>query len=449
MKPTHVVSIFSVVMGTAMVCAYITWRDAFSCVDCDVTHFPSNDPNPGSVSADVGSSSSRLPSEAEQGNSIPSTRLAAETSDAKRPYQSESLSSPQISSNVHTNTRRVSWENCRQCPAVTEQKKGAKWTVACKGSENNMTVIPKQSFVDLSPQECASICSCPGCETCDVKAEPFQKAERVGNRLIRHFTGSSGFILLLFNDSHGTTYVAKIGRDKRSKKDTTNEGLLIAQQKVRDECGFQDIVPREYIGPLKAHFEGDPYSYITSEQVIFSERFLGQEIEKMGPHTLGRLNGTQLTLAALHDYLIGERRAFHNALRQADRNIKLIDNHAECMQSIANSMFVPGTGFWNEKRTASYTKKLDYRCSIPGRSLKKNYPPSVQRCLDAMSKSTVEDLANKFGISPTQAFHLHERVMWMLEGGFEYAINKSLQKYEKEKHLADPKNPSMPAPSCL
>lgn len=430
MKAFYVIVVFVVFMAATMVCLFTMWTPLWRVWSRreDATHLPNaNEANPKDKWL-------------HETSTFSPPRAAVQTSDTNRNYKSET------SSFSGASEEKVSWENCRHCPSVTQQKTGATWTVVCKGSETNLTVHPKQSFVDLSPQECSSICSCPLCETCGVKTKPFQSHERVGGKVFRHFRGSSGYILLLINDSHGTTYVAKIGRDKRSKRDTTNEYLLIAQQMVRDECGFEDIIPREQIGPLKASFEGNSSNYIASEQVIFSERFLGREIEKIAPKLLKGMNGTQLTLAALHDYLIGDRRALHNALLQSGGKIKLIDNHVECMQRMANSIFVPGTGFWSEKKV--YTRRLDYRCSIPGGLLQKNYPSSVQRCLVSMSKSTVEELANKFGLTTTMASHFHERIIWMLEGGFEYAISKSLEKYRWKISFGQNNELRLPGPSC-
>lgn len=338
----------------------------------------------------------------------------------------------------------VSWYQCRQCPSVSQQK-GRKVPTVCQGTPGNMTMVPGLSLLqDMASQECESICACPQCETCGVEARPFPTTVQMGKHVVKHFTGNSGYMLLLFNDSHSTTYVAKLGRDKRVKVDRTSESKLIAQQKIRDECGFQDIVPREQIGPIKAHIASElsNQTHVSAEQVIFSEYFQGLEVARGNPKSYRSVNGTTLVLAALHDYLLGIRRTIHNGLVLPDNNLKLIDNHADCLLDFGNSIFVPGTPFWFEQK--SWVKHLDYRCRNSSRTLNTNYPPSIWRCLKSMTSLTVEDLATKYDIFQSKASSLHQRATWMMHG-FEYAIARSLNMINGNEDLT---NFTLPSTSC-
>lgn len=417
MKFTKFVFLLSVLFAGAIIFLCVTWRFPFPCKHCD------------------------------GGDKIRKDSLILLHGTSAYTQRHSTIAEMKDNHQMNPSKSGISWDHCQECPSVNQQKdrRRKKVPVVCRGTRNNLTLVSKLSLVqDFSSHECASICACSDCETCGVEAQPFQRTERIGNREIHHFLGNSGYMLLLFHDSQNTTYVAKVGRDKRAKGDKTSEGNLIAQQKIRSECGLQDVVPRERIGPLKAHIANghQDQGYVNAEQVIFSEYFKGVEVAKGNPRSYKSTNGTLLVLAAVHDYLLGVRRSIHNALVLPQNKLKLIDNHADCLKTFGNSIFIPGARFFSHLK--SYTKNLDYRCQNPGGLLNNRYPPSVWRCINSMTKLSVEVLSEKYSIPQQKASSLQTRARWMKQG-LEYAIARSLGRIDENQY---PNKTTLPGMSC-
>ena len=329
---------------------------------------------------------------------------------------------------------KKSWDNCEYTDFMASPPE----TIVCQGrNEHALSLVEHLSIAtNASSEKCASICNCSSkCETCGIDAKPLPKYFRVGEQLVKRGGGRTNYLLLLVADSQGKDFLAKVG-DNKDYKESLHRNKTKALQTIRAECGFEDIVPEERVGPLKAHLWGMPreQAFVAADNVCFSEYFEGVQARSFADLTSLKdiLNSTQIVRAALHDFLIGVGdHCSSNILVLPNGNLKLMDNQCASLGSTVNGVFVPGTHQWFKHR--HFCKLFDYRFHTA--SVGTNYPTSVTKCLNTIANLTIADLVETFHIGTTEdAFYLRERAQWMLSG-FEYAILRNLRQYTWKDEL--------------
>lgn len=317
------------------------------------------------------------------------------------------------------------FENCENCPPVVYNRE-TNGTLVCLGDDRQMHISSFHSTIaNVSSRQCKSICSCEYCATCAVEAHSLPERLSSNGKTFKWFPGQNHHMLLRFDYVDGREFVAKMGRGVGQVVNKVD-----ALRRIRDECGFEDIVPEERVGPFRARLSNDSEApkYVTCENAVFSEYFNApqlMEFERRVPHNF---NQTQVVRAALHDFLLGIGGRFPgNILFQPNGNIKLIDNHDLALGNTVDGMFFPGSRQWNER--PKFSKVLDYRCNTQTSMLYRDYPTQVQQCLETISNSTIEQLVGKFSLpSFMDGVYLQERTQWMLVG-LEYAIIRNFKKY--------------------
>lgn len=234
--------------------------------------------------------------------------------------------------------------------------------------------------------------------------------------------------------------------------------LLVALQKLSDDCGFEDLVPRLWVDKVDAVVPNVGYHirwygiWMEIAEGISLENFL----HKGKPARLGKkavldimqnkLNTKQVVLAAIFDLLTSQcDRHAQNVFIDERGNIKLIDNEA-CLQTTwkncaFDSIFVPTTQKQEIVRlTNAYVLKkisrdspdypkysadpqllLDYRCYVEGGELGTNYPPKVKQCLQKISKMTVPEVLEHYKLPQRiAAENLLMRATDMITKGYEW-----------------------------
>ncbi|GFR49181.1 hypothetical protein Agub_g11205, partial [Astrephomene gubernaculifera] len=281
---------------------------------------------------------------------------------------------------------------------------------------------------------------------------------------------------------------------------------LMAVDKLAQECGFTDIVPRMWLAPVRGVVPGIGFPIdwwgLWMEYVdgISLENFIHKgKPKRLPPPTIAgllndRLNRTRVLRAAVFDLLTSQcDRHAQNIFIQEDGNIVLIDNEA-CLQHMwlncgFDSVLVPTTQKQEIVRLANHfvlklpskttivmpkghadpQLLLDYRCNLPpqqqqqrqggGRAgssgggkgqggqrwgeLGTAYPPDLAACLKRIADMTPRQVRSHFGFPDVRvATNLHTRATDMITRGFEWAA-----KYGAPQN-APPKRYRFQPPCC-
>ena len=356
-----------------------------------------------------------------------------------------------------------SWEACGTCntttlPSIEGQSER---TIVCKGEPGKMVLQETLStYVHVSPQQCESICACPSCITCGVPARMMPTSITLNGKKHDVFTGNTRYLLLNVKLG-GQEFVAKVGHDKKGHGEAKESHKMNTMQKIRDLCGFQDVVPGEYVGPLRAYLSTKKHGlqHILAENVQFSEYFQGVQVNRLHDlvTVIKGINQSQIVLSALHDFLVGIGDHFGgNILVSSDGNLKLIDNQAGSLGKFVSGIFLPGTRQFFKFR--KHSKFFDYRCHIPFGMVGTQYPEQLDTCLKYIARVDTKTLANEFQMTNLEsAYYLRERATWMRQG-FEHALLSNLVQYTWKYHeyfqpggdgaKMIPKNLTLPLKMC-
>lgn len=239
-----------------------------------------------------------------------------------------------------------------------------------------------------------------------------------------------------------------------------NMRLLLAIEKIVEECGFQDIIPAVWVDKVNAPVPDIGFHirwhglWMEVADGVSMENFLHRGEPSRFPHSHvldifhNKLNKTQVIRGAIFDLLTSQcdRHAQNIFVNEAGQ-IKLIDNEAALQSSWKNcgfnSILVPTTQkqeivrLSNEFVHKLVTKEhapqghadpqllLDYRCYLPdGREeMGTDYPPQVKQCLQAIASKTVPQVKKHYGLlEDLPAINLHTRATDMLTRGYEWTF---------------------------
>lgn len=357
-----------------------------------------------------------------------------------------------------------SWEACGTCntTALPSIEGYSERTIVCKGYPGKMVLQETLStYVHVSPQQCESICECSSCITCGVPARKLPTSVTIDGKEHKVKTGNSKYLLLLVQLS-GTEFVAKIGANRNGRGDAAYSSKVNSLRKIRNLCGFEDVVPEEHLGPLLAMQPSDSHAnwQIAAENVLFSEYFVGVQAS-MDSHFVTHMKGinhSQVLLSTFHDFLVGRSCTPDNILLLPGGNLQLIDNQDKyCLGSIVRGTFIPGSPLWFKHRKEN--DYFDFRCHLPSGFVGNTYPPQLTSCLQFIASKKVKTLASRFQLANQEsAFYLKERATNMLQS-FEYALHFSLHKYTWKRsetfgftskdEQAHQKNFPLPPKTCI
>eukprot|EP00798_Chlamydomonas_sp_ICE-L_P012582 gene12582-15806_t len=335
------------------------------------------------------------------------------------------------------------------------------------------------THTDTTPKQKLANCSaCHGCNTILTAMASESKF------LDRTFTNEKGA-------TPGWTFRAKTNRTPEGiavtkgycmpiSKRTVLRGirLQLALQKLSDECGFEDIVPRVWSDKVDAVVPGQGYHIrwhglwmeyvngVSLENYLHKgqpKRFSPPEVMEMMMNKLNgtqgqpkrfsppeimemmmnKLNGTQVVLAAIFDLLTSQcDRHPQNIFISEQGQVKLVDNEVALQSRWGScgfdSILIPGTQK-NEivlklvtpanvkKGVASPELLMDYRCYLPEGSQSQlgiQYPPRVAQCLKniaAMSADKVQEHYGFMDLKPARNLLTRAQDMINPERGFEWA----------------------------
>ncbi|GAX78973.1 hypothetical protein CEUSTIGMA_g6413.t1 [Chlamydomonas eustigma] len=245
------------------------------------------------------------------------------------------------------------------------------------------------------------------------------------------------------------------------QKAFTQVKLLLAQQKLSRECGFNQIVPKLWIEPIHGIVPGHGF-HIDWLGLWFdiAEGVSVQNIQESGQppmkpelmldifHTI---NHTEIKLSALFDVLTSQcDRHQQNMFVTKDRKLMIIDNdqvYATSWRKCGfDSMILPTTqkfminhvGFFYVLKYPHYTPEgppktcdtklnplllLDYRCHVNNGSIGFDYPPQVQQCMANLAKKSPNEIYLEYGYPVLRmAEALWNRSRDMTEHGFEWTL---------------------------
>ncbi|KAG1662705.1 hypothetical protein FOA52_014570 [Chlamydomonas sp. UWO 241] len=251
-----------------------------------------------------------------------------------------------------------------------------------------------------------------------------------------------------------------------------NMRLLLALQKLSDECGFTDIVPRLWVEKVNAPVPGLGFHirwhglWMEVADGISMENLLNKGTPTRVPEDAmldlfhSRLNKTQVVRAAIFDLLTSQcdRHAQNIFINEAGQ-LMLIDNEAALQSNWKNcgfnSILVPTTQkqeiarlsneFVNKlvapdavasKGHADPQVLLDYRCYLGGgrEAMGTEYPPQIDQCLRKIAGMSIEEAKVHYGfLEELPAQNLVSRAKDMVTKGFEWSY-----KYGEPRN-ADPK----------
>ncbi|GLI65769.1 hypothetical protein VaNZ11_009364 [Volvox africanus] len=238
--------------------------------------------------------------------------------------------------------------------------------------------------------------------------------------------------------------------------------LLMALDKLSQDCGFTDLIPRMWLAPVFGVLPGVGYPidwwglWMEYVEGISLENFLYRGIPRRLPlDTIAdmfnnRLNKTRIVMGAIFDLLTSQcDRHAQNLFLQEDGNLKLIDNES-CLQHMwrncgFDSVMVPTTQKQEIIRLANqYVNKLptltgqpqiprfdadpqlllDYRCYLPEgqEQMGTQYPPPIDKCLRNIASMAPKEIAKLYGFPDVRvAVNLHTRATDMITRGYEWA----------------------------
>ncbi|GIL79180.1 hypothetical protein Vretimale_16715 [Volvox reticuliferus] len=238
--------------------------------------------------------------------------------------------------------------------------------------------------------------------------------------------------------------------------------LLMALDKLSQDCGFLDLIPRVWLAPVLGVLPGVGYPidwwglWMEYVEGVSLENFLYRGIPRPLPlDTIAdmfnnRLNKTRVVRAAIFDLLTSQcDRHAQNLFLQEDGNLKLIDNES-CLQHMwrscgFDSVLVPTTQKQEIVRLGNdYVAKLptltgqpqvprfeadpllllDYRCYLPEgqEQMGTQYPPQIDKCLRRIASMTPKEVATFYGFPDlVTAMNLRFRATDMITRGYEWA----------------------------
>ena len=216
--------------------------------------------------------------------------------------------------------------------------------------------------------------NCTECYGCNTKLAPMQSSSNFLDRTYAHEKGATASFLFraTTNQTASGGAVAKVycvpvpkregGKYPTCAPSTVlkNMRLLLAIQKLRDECGFEDLVPRVWVDRVDGVMPG--LGYHIRWHGLWMEYVHGVSLEnilnKGSPSRLppsvilnlmhNKLNKTQVIRAAIFDLLTSQcDRHSQNIFIDEGGQLTLIDNEACLQNSWRNcgfdSIFVPTT----------------------------------------------------------------------------------------------------------
>ncbi|GLI65785.1 hypothetical protein VaNZ11_009401 [Volvox africanus] len=238
--------------------------------------------------------------------------------------------------------------------------------------------------------------------------------------------------------------------------------LLVALDKLSQDCGFTDLIPRMWLAPVLGVLPGVGYPidwwglWMEYVEGISLENFLYRGIPRRLPlDTIAdmfnnRLNKTRIVMGAIFDLLTSQcDRHAQNLFLQEDGNLKLIDNES-CLQHMwrncgFDSVMVPttqkqeivrlGNDFVSKLPTLTDQPQiprfdadpqllLDYRCYLPEgqEQMGTQYPPPIDKCLRNIASMTPKEVASFYGFPyGVASINLHFRATDMIMHGYEWA----------------------------
>jgi len=278
-------------------------------------------------------------------------------------------------------------------------------------TDGTLEIVPRYSAG--TENTCVDACAtCGDCEACGVVADVFHA----------QIPGNSHYLLLSLTDTRAKKFLAKVGTNRVKEGDHLSN--LRSVRKLVSFCGFSDIFPEEWRGPLRLRVRvannNTTYDYEEEEEyvarnIIFSEYFEGLQLAKDPKLTL---NSTQVVMATVSDFLLAySNRAGNNVLRLLNGNLKLLDNQDRVLGKHVDSAFIPGT--------KKYLRHMDYRCYASGHSIGHNIPSSVRTCLATLNSSSASDIQMMFNLNNIEsALLLRKRASYLKLFGFEDALVK-------------------------
>uniref|UniRef100_A0A7S0RET0 PI3K/PI4K catalytic domain-containing protein n=1 Tax=Chlamydomonas leiostraca TaxID=1034604 RepID=A0A7S0RET0_9CHLO len=239
-----------------------------------------------------------------------------------------------------------------------------------------------------------------------------------------------------------------------------NMQLLLALEKISEDCGLGDIIPKVWVERVDAVIPELGYHirwhglWMELIKGVSLENFLhkGEPVRLPPPEVLdvlhNKLNKTQVVRGAIFDLLTSQcDRHAQNIFINEDGQLKLIDNEA-CLQNNwkncgFDSILLPTTQkneivrFSNQfvlkyvtaenapQGVADPQLLLDYRCYVKDGKIGKDWLPGVGRCLKKLHGMTPEAIMHSYGFpNLLTASALKNRSQAMYEHGFEYALTQ-------------------------
>ncbi|GIL79952.1 hypothetical protein Vretimale_12814 [Volvox reticuliferus] len=235
--------------------------------------------------------------------------------------------------------------------------------------------------------------------------------------------------------------------------------VYLAIEKLAEECGLTDIVPKVWVDWVNAVIPEVGYHIrwlgLWMEMVdgISLENLVRLGNPMMHPDDLldilhNKVNHTQAIHAAIFDLLTSQNdRHAQNVFIDNDGTMRLIDNERAFYENrilAADSILLPTTKKytinvmenawihkfpnWGNKVPmcwANVALLLDYRCYVPGGQMGKNLPPQVSQCVARISALNPDSVMQEFGLpAHHMAEALYNRSKAMHEHGFEYALTQ-------------------------
>ncbi len=304
---------------------------------------------------------------------------------------------------------KKSWERCETCV----EEFGTAVTTCTASNNGTLEIVPRYSAG--TENTCVDACAtCGDCEACGVVADVFHA----------QIPGNSNYLLLSLTDTRAKRFLAKVGINRVKEGDHLSN--LRSVRKLVSFCGFSDIFPEEWRGPLRSRvrvvnttttYEDLKNEYVATN-IIFSEYFEGSQLSLFAEDPKLTLNSTQVVMATVSDFLLAySNRAGNNVLRLLNGNLKLIDNQDRVLGKDVDSAFIPGTN--------KYLRHMDYRCHASGHSIGHNIPSSVRTCLATLNSSSASDIQMMFNLNNIEsALLLRKRASYLNLFGFEDALVK-------------------------
>mmetsp|Transcript_5477 Transcript_5477/g.12120 ORF Transcript_5477/g.12120 Transcript_5477/m.12120 type:complete len:525 (+) Transcript_5477:133-1707(+) len=357
------------------------------------------------------------------------------------------------------------------------------WLHASAYLATHNDVVPKQSLPN-----------CTRCYGCNTELSSMADQSQFFDRTFTNEKGatSSWLFRATTNRTDSGMAVAKVycmplpkrqgGRVPTCAPDTIlkNMKLLLAIEKIREECGFEDLIPKIWVDQISAVVPDLGYHirwhglWMEYADGVSLENFLHKgEPSRFPPPVIldlmhNKLNKTQVVRAAIFDLLTSQcDRHAQNIFINEQGQIRLIDNEAALQNSWKScgfdSILVPTTQkqeivrlsneFVLKLITPDQARKghadpqllLDYRCYLPDgkEEIGTDYPPTIKQCLQKIAGMSAKQVQKHYGFTEELPAHnLKTRATDMITKGFEWAF-----KYGEPRN-ANPKRYRMQPKCC-